>query len=312
MKYISNNIHDRQIGEYHGIESGACIVIVAGLHGNEPTGINAIQEIFSTISENQIPIKGDIFAYRGNVSALKEGRRYLDKDLNRIWKKKLVDQVSTTKPNQTLAVEEKEQLELLSEIEKAISASRGDTWILDLHTSSAAGPPFILGGQGNHVTERVENILHVSVIIDTPGYFSGAMLNHYHRKGLVSFAFEAGQHNTKQSIEVNKEAIWRVLLGLGSTKIEFLPDSVNTENLLKKSKNGIPTKIELIYRHAVSKEDHFKMLPGFRNFDQVEQGQILGHDKRGEVQSPEKGMIFLPLYQEIGEDGFFIVRELRE
>lgn len=54
------------------------------------------------------------------------------------------------------------------------------------------------------------------------------------------------------------------------------------------------------------------MRPGFANFAPVTQGQPLADDSGGEVLSPEDGMIFLPLYQEQGDDGFFIVRPIHE
>jgi succinylglutamate desuccinylase len=53
------------------------------------------------------------------------------------------------------------------------------------------------------------------------------------------------------------------------------------------------------------------MLPGFRSFQRIEAGEILATDGKGEVRSPETGLLLLPLYQPQGEDGFFLVREPR-
>ena len=44
---------------------------------------------------------------------------------------------------------------------------------------------------------------------------------------------------------------------------------------------------------------------------QVEEGQIVAHDRNGPVRAQESGLILLPLYQGKGEDGFFIARPLR-
>jgi hypothetical protein len=50
------------------------------------------------------------------------------------------------------------------------------------------------------------------------------------------------------------------------------------------------------------------MDPGYSNFARVTRGQRLAVDRRGEVRSPANGLLFLPLYQKRGEDGFFLVR----
>ena len=50
------------------------------------------------------------------------------------------------------------------------------------------------------------------------------------------------------------------------------------------------------------------MEPGFRSFDPVEKGQVLAHDRHGDLRAHEDGRILLPLYQHQGLDGYFLVR----
>ena len=47
------------------------------------------------------------------------------------------------------------------------------------------------------------------------------------------------------------------------------------------------------------------MQPGFRNIDFVKRGQLLARDGRGELRAREAGLVILPLYQGIGDDGYF-------
>jgi succinylglutamate desuccinylase len=54
------------------------------------------------------------------------------------------------------------------------------------------------------------------------------------------------------------------------------------------------------------------MEPGFRNFQQLRQGQVLARDRTGEITAHETGLILLPLYQTLGDDGFFLGREVKE
>ncbi len=53
------------------------------------------------------------------------------------------------------------------------------------------------------------------------------------------------------------------------------------------------------------------MLPDFRNFDPIETGQPLARDRSGAVCATERGLLLLPLYQGLGNDGFFTGREVR-
>ena len=52
------------------------------------------------------------------------------------------------------------------------------------------------------------------------------------------------------------------------------------------------------------------MKPGFDNFDPVTRGDVLASDKNGAVTASESGLLLMPLYQKLGEDGFFIGREI--
>jgi hypothetical protein len=47
------------------------------------------------------------------------------------------------------------------------------------------------------------------------------------------------------------------------------------------------------------------MEPGFKNLSPAAEGQLLARDARGEIRAPKDGMVILPLYQGLGNDGFF-------
>jgi succinylglutamate desuccinylase len=49
------------------------------------------------------------------------------------------------------------------------------------------------------------------------------------------------------------------------------------------------------------------MVPGFINFQPVEKGTVLAIHNDEKVSSPYTGNIFMPLYQDQGADGFFII-----
>jgi succinylglutamate desuccinylase len=43
----------------------------------------------------------------------------------------------------------------------------------------------------------------------------------------------------------------------------------------------------------------------------VRRGQVLARDRTGEIKARETGLILLPLYQPLGDDGFFLGREVK-
>ena len=57
------------------------------------------------------------------------------------------------------------------------------------------------------------------------------------------------------------------------------------------------------------------MRPGFHNFQPVRRGEVLASVDPGsgarEVQSPIAGRVLMPRYQALGDDGFFLGREVR-
>jgi hypothetical protein len=77
---------------------------------------------------------------------------------------------------------------------------------------------------------------------------------------------------------------------------------------LKRAGAGVPKLLEILGRHGVKPGDGFEMRRGFRNFDRVRKGEHLATDRNGEIRSPGSFRVFLPLYQGLGSEGFFLAR----
>jgi succinylglutamate desuccinylase len=52
------------------------------------------------------------------------------------------------------------------------------------------------------------------------------------------------------------------------------------------------------------------MDPGYENFQAIQRGQRVAVDRDGDIGSPSTGRILMPLYQGLGEDGFFVARDV--
>ena len=298
---------ERLIGEHHGGAAGPCIIVVAAIHGNEPTGIDAACRVLRSLERDSVSLCGDFYAFRGNMPALAQGVRYIRKDLNRIWKAPCIESALAAEKKGLDEFEDHELLALKRAIEGAAEKARGPVLVMDLHTSSAASVPFVVMGTGE-LLKNVNEQLHVPVIVDKLSLFQGMMLSYFDSQGHSTLAFEAGRHGTAESIDAHEAAIWLTLEGTGAMGGERLPQINGWRKALFSVLEDIPQELELVFRHAITREDRFEMLPGFKNYDAVSRGQALAKDRKGTITSPSNGRIFLPHYQSIGEDGFFLVR----
>ncbi|WP_455218053.1 M14 family metallopeptidase [Kaarinaea lacus] len=96
IDHIPEGLMDCAAEDLHQLLPGPTLIHLQGrhqeplfvsvlLHGNEPTGLKAIQALLKKTAGKTLPRALSIFI--GNVSAAKEGRRHLDgqPDYNRIW-----------------------------------------------------------------------------------------------------------------------------------------------------------------------------------------------------------------------------------
>lgn len=299
----------RVIGNYGGHSPGPLVVGIGGVHGNEPAGALALRRVLRTLEEIAPPFKGEFVALAGNRYGLYRQERYLNLDLNRMWKPERVRELKGRSKDDDLWCEETEQRELLESIESALAKRQGEAIFLDLHTTSSDGAPFAIISDtlvNRHFAEQ----FRVPIILGLEENLDGTILNYINELGHAAIGFEAGQSQSPDSIGNHEAAIWATLVTAGCIKPAEVPDLALLRQSLKRAARGLPQFLELRYRHAISEEDEFVMAPGFANFQPVEKGQLLAHDFRGEVRAVESGYLFMPLYQKLGDDGFFLIRRV--
>lgn len=299
----------RYIGSYDNGAEGPLVICIGGIHGNEPAGALALQRVMARLKETMPPFRGRLLALAGNVQALNAGRRYFRRDLNRMWLPARVQSCahSATVPKEA---EEAEQEELLVVITEALARHRGEVIFLDLHTTSSAGAPFALISD-TLTNRRLAQALGTPLILGLEESIDGTILNYINELGYAAIGFEAGQHDAPQSIENHAAAVWITLVEAGCLAAGDVPTLPALRDTLRRAGRGLPTVFEVRYRHAITAEDAFVMQPGFANFARVTNKQPVATDRRGSVCVRESGYLFMPLYQALGEDGFFLVREIK-
>jgi len=78
---------EHTIACFCGDESGPTLVVVGSIHGNEPSGSQALRNVAPGLQTMESRLRGRVYFIEGNVQALKAKVRFIDSDLNRHWTK---------------------------------------------------------------------------------------------------------------------------------------------------------------------------------------------------------------------------------
>ncbi|MEQ6120746.1 succinylglutamate desuccinylase/aspartoacylase family protein [Reichenbachiella sp. MALMAid0571] len=301
----------RNLGDFEGHEDGPSVIFTAGIHGNEPSGIFALLEVLKKLKGSDIPFKGNMYAFAGNLSALREGKRYIDMDLNRLWSEQIISGSESALLDNGSVEFNKELPELSEQIHSVLAKNKGPFYLIDLHTTSSETVPFLT--IGDTLRNRAFALkFPLPVIVGIEEQLNSTVLNYINELGHICIGVESGQHDSLSSIENHTAIVWQSLVFAGVIDLTDLDDFTSQyEHLAKTTVDGKKV-FEIRYRHNIDVGEGFAMLPGFLNFQKVKKGQTLATNIHGNVRSPETGRIFMPKYQVQGNDGFFMVREIRK
>jgi hypothetical protein len=298
----------RFIGAYEGTRPGPTMVVVGGMHGNEPAGIAAVQQVLQELRSKSLPLRGRMLGLAGNLRALEQNVRYLDRDLNRLW---YPDHLAGLRagPRGQYSPEDIEQLELLEIFERLDATFDHPLVVIDLHSFSAEGPPFSVFADALR-NRPIAFEMRVPIIFGLEESVDGTLLGYLVDHGHIAVGFEAGQHDDPRTLDNHVAAIWMSLVAAGLLARHEVPEIERWEEQLDRAAAGLPQAVEIVYRHAITPEHEFQMDPGWSNFVELRRGQRLAVDRGGAVGSPMDGRILMPLYQALGEDGFFVARDV--
>lgn len=300
----------RVLGDLKGRDDGPILICVGGIHGNEPAGALALDRLFRRLESRPLEeMRGRFVGLVGNRQALGRGRRYLHHDLNRFWTRERAERLRERA--EPLEAEAEELRQLDHELERILAAgAERRCYLLDLHTTSGDGPAF--ANLDDTLPNRVFALeFPVPLVVGIEEELAGTLTAYLFDRGLITLGFESGQHQEERAVGRAEAAIWIALEASGVLARGSRPEAASARELLKQDTGSLPHVVEVLHRHLIETGDEFRMLPGLRSFESVRADQVLARDHRGEVRANFKGMILMPLYQEQGQDGFFIVREVR-
>ena len=297
---------NRLLGEFHGTKSSPTVIVFAGIHGNEKAGVHAAKNVLKKIKRDKVVFEGNLFFILGNINALNKGIRFEQIDLNRIWRNKNMEDLfnSAEEPIQ----EVKEQLNIYELIKEILEKENGPFYFLDLHTTSASSVPFITISDSLN-NRKFSSNFPIPVVLGIEEYLDGPLLTFINEYGHIAMGFEGGSHEDPTSVANCEAFIWKTLVRSKCVQKSQIKDFDKYQLILA----DLCCKYQFFainYRYLIENGEKFEMKQGFKNFEPIEKGQLLALSNGEEIRAKETGRIFMPLYQDLGEDGFFILHKI--
>ena len=292
-------------------------IFFAGMHGNEPTGVIALQQVLRDLSARQVTLHGEVLALAGNLNALENNRRFIWRDLNRIWPSdfELFFSQPPDSSERNGSVELRERRELFSQIYPYLSQP-APLYFFDLHTTSAESAPFIVIND-QLSNRKLARQFPLPIVLGLEEFLAGPLLSYLNDRGYTAIGFEAGEHQNQNSVDAHRAFIYLALVNIGILTTQDVPDYSAQVQLLKTWHNQVSPRLagssrflEVLYRCEIKPGQTFRMANRMANFEAVAKNQPLAYLNDKLLKAPLSGYIFMPLYQQFGEDGFFLVRSI--
>jgi predicted deacylase len=310
---------ERVIGDIGDAKLGPTLVVIGGIHGNEPAGIEARRRVCGVLEAQETAsevsgaagtrrVNGRFVALSGNLRALEAGRRYLERDLNRMWAPTRIAQLDAGA--QAANLDEQELVELKRAIEGVLAEAGPTAYMVDFHTTSSNSAPFILFADTLR-NRAFAKQFPLPLVLGLEEQVDGALLDLYDARGVVTMGVEGGQHDDADAIDHLESVLWIALVASGVMHATDVAGLSTHRRRLRRARGGVPGVVEVRFRHAIDKGDDFRMEPGFTNFQPIRKGDLLAHDKDGAILARESGRILMPLYQGQGNDGYFMTRAVQ-
>ena len=297
---------DRVIDHIQVKKGGPTVVFFGGVHGNETAGVFALKDVFEEIRFKKIPVNGEVYAISGNLGALESKQRFQHEDLNRIWFQERIERIVHSR--EIKHSEEEELSQLFRMLHNILDTGTPPFYFMDLHTTSSDTSPFMVLND-SLLNRKYASNYPLPIILGIEEYLKGALLSYINELGYVSLGFESGQHDDDKAVESCIEFI-RYSLTLTQSVNVSEEKRQQLKGVIADSGNAPHRFYEIYHQHDIGSKNNFKMLPGFINFQVIPKGVSLAVVDGVQLKATKKRQIFMPLYQDQGNEGFYFIRPI--
>ena len=257
---------------------GPNVLIMAGVHGREVCGVKALDELIPKI----VPRIGKITFIYANLEAIKQNKRFIEKNLNRCFldsqPKELAD-----------SLEGKTAREIIPYLKEA-------DILLDLHSSrSSNSQKYVICGE--NCFEFIDYLPASIVLSGVDGTHPHGSDDYMFNHGKKGMCLECGLHEAEDSVTTAKEAVLNLL-----KKLEMIPGTPNKypqSNFFRSS---------YLYKN---KFGEFILARKFIDFEPLKVGELIGTDGERKIFAEEGDYIlFVDSKKELGLECFTIVKKV--
>ena len=278
----------RGVVEVSSAGPGPRVVIMGGIHGNEPCGVNAVERLERDLHSGALSLaRGTLLLVIANEEALRTDVRSVHRNLNRLFKD------NSDEPD-CYETRRAEQL-------KKILASAD--FVLDLHSTTSASPPFLMCEEDGLPAARslgLDRIVLGWASLES-GALSGDTESWARQHNATAFTLECGQHNDPAAAEVAYQAASRFLGVTGLVDATL------------RSPNPDPLVLRL-YEVKLKVDESFAFSKSYSGFDSLSQGELIGRDSHGEYRVERPSRIIFPIdptKASIGTELYLLAEEMR-
>lgn len=270
----------KDFSKFVGENKGSTSIILAGIHGNEKCGIEALEEL--------IPLpkieRGRVIVGYGNLLAIKKNRRFVDVDLNRMFKSKEI--ISKYKKGNY----EHERAKI---IKKYLDTS---DVLLDIHASSTIGSkPFVICEKNAF---EIAKSLPVDIVVSGFDKVQPGGTDYYMNSiGKIGICIECGYLKSKKSKLIAKKSI-----------MNFLISRKHIKGNIKKQKQLFIK----IYSQYITKTSTFILSKKFKDFEKILKNQTIGLDGNKEIKASRNSVILFAKNRNCVGDEAFLLGEYRK
>ncbi len=266
---------EEEILQLTGKEGGPTSMILAGVHGNEMCGVEAIKRLLPFL---QIK-KGRVFIGFGNPKAIDRNARFTEVNLNRMFKS-----------DELLSENEKKSYEYKRAQFLKKYLNQSDV-LLDVHASfTPKSTAFIIcEANAKDIVKYLSFDLMVSGIDEVePGgtdYYMNSI-------GKIGICAECGYLGDERSTQAAEETVKAFLVARGHVDGEV---KIQGQSFIK------------MYCLYSTKTDKFVLSRGFDDFENVSQGEVIGIDGAENVTAPKDSIIlFARNRNKVGDEAFLL------
>lgn len=272
--------------EYTSLNPGKTILILGAIHGNEVCGPQALGDIMHEIDAGNIELKSGkiIFVPICNPLAFQQGKRFIDINLNRIFKK-----------HQNPLLYEEKVANVLCDYFDGVDV------LLDIHSISSEGTPFAFQDYYDSETNAYMKILWVQdIVTGWPEMYQGTSdmgtVEYSETRWVIWTVLECGNHNDIHTSLVAKKAILNTLKYFEIIEGKVVTDSgikiTEAQFFFKKTKSGTLAKT-------------------WNHLDSIKKWELIAlYDDGEEVIAEQDGYILLPFaWATIWAEWFYFWKE---